>query len=109
MTFKNFKRLTVENNFNVYFINILIYILHIQFHYPELFRILNKAPQFEHGILLFRHKEQQAKLYLKSLKELIRVYQLMQNIPDDVSHIKSKLFANSGFNSISRVDEVRVI
>jgi len=51
------------------------YLLYIQNSYPEIFKALLQAPQFEYEVEICRHKRQWARKYLLTLKNLVKQYE----------------------------------
>lgn len=54
---------------------VIVFILYIQEHYPDIIEALRRVPQFEYELEVCRHKRQWAKKYLSMLKGLVRQHE----------------------------------
>jgi hypothetical protein len=72
MNFQGQKDLTSGNR---RYQRVIVFILHIQQHYPDILEALRRAPQFEYELEVCRYKRQWAKKYLSMLKSLVREHE----------------------------------
>src|SRR5687768_10621726 len=73
MNFQGARDLTPDDK---HYQQVMVFLLHIQKSYSEVYETLLQAPQFEYELEICRQNKSWARRYLRMLKDLVKQYEL---------------------------------
>ena len=76
----NFQGQRDFSNYKDQYQKVVVYLLELQVHYPELYAVLTQTPQFEYEVAACRNRIRYARRYLSSLVNLVKAYQLEKKL-----------------------------
>ncbi|MBA4053740.1 MAG: hypothetical protein C0490_03425 [Marivirga sp.] len=79
----NFQAKRDYSNYKNQYQKVVSYLLDIQVHYPDLYEVLLRAPQFEYEVEACRYRKRFARRYLSGLVNRVKTHQDEKNLIAD--------------------------